>query len=137
MDRSAYYSKRMVHVTILNESAQHGDFVPERIRTTPEFAEKMNGYIKLSVSLLMDLPITNILDKHKPTACDARMICFYLLRKHAFLSFRKIAHMYAVDGKQVWNRIQTMEAYIKSRTYPELVTVVEAISHCIEERQRV
>lgn len=137
MDRAAYYQARMEKVTILNQAAQHIEFVPGRIRTSIEYSQKLNRYIMLSVSVLMDIPLTSIPDKHRPTSCDARMVCFFLLRKHCFLSFRKIAHLYGVDYKQVFNRIKAFESFIRSRTYPDLVTVADAISHCIEENQKI
>jgi hypothetical protein len=98
----------------------------------------VNDYIMRCVSLLMEVPLKQIRNaSRKADACNARMICYYVLKQQTGYSFRQIVDLYGSNVSMVHRTIKRMEFYYANNFYPQLNMVADLANQATKEKLMV
>jgi chromosomal replication initiation ATPase DnaA len=97
--------------------------------------EQITEHIIIHVSVAMNVPKEDlILTKRKHSISHARSLCYYLLKKHACLSFRQIGKFFEVDASLVHRKCHEIESYYKGKHYPDIWKTIDLIELSLKER---
>lgn len=94
-----------------------------------------NSYIMQSVSVLMNIPLRNLrFENNTVLACNARMLCWYILKERTGLSFEKISKIYNVNVSMVHRKYKQMDMYYTKKFYPELTMIVDLVNDALKDK---
>jgi chromosomal replication initiation ATPase DnaA len=100
-----------------------------------EHESAVNDYIMRCVSLLMEVPLKQIRNSsRKADACNARMVCYYVLKMQTGYSYRQIASLYDSNVSMVHRTIKRMEFYYSHQYYPQLNMVADLVNQAVKEK---
>jgi hypothetical protein len=85
--------------------------------------------------VLLEVPISSIRTSKKiVAACNARMVCWYILKHRTGMSYRQIAHMYNANVSMVHRAIKNMKFYYEQGYYPEYQMIIDLTNVALDEK---
>jgi hypothetical protein len=95
---------------------------------------EINNYVLRCVSVLMELPIKQIrFESHTAEACNARMICYFVLHRQMGYSYRQIASLYSANVSMVHRTVKRMDFYYNNNFYLEFNQVADLVMQVLKE----
>ncbi len=126
-----------MHPTVLIPSKKLTTLRSLNAQTTakPVQETEINDYVLRCVSVLMELPIKQIrFESHTAEACNARMICYFVLHRQQGYSFRQIASLYNSNVSMVHRTVKRMVFYYDNNFYQELNQVADLVMQVLTEK---
>jgi hypothetical protein len=83
----------------------------------------------------MEVPVSSIRNQKKVVAaCNARMVCWYILKQRSGMSYRQIAGLYQANVSMVHRAIQLMKFYFERSIYPEYNMIIDLVNTALDEK---
>lgn len=94
-------------------------------------------FTKCCISILMDLTITDLTFSQGFKACEARAICYYILRRQCNMSFRAIGKNFKKSPGTVHKSIKQVEFYLEKKLYQKYSVYIETTESLINNFIRI
>jgi chromosomal replication initiation ATPase DnaA len=133
--QNSVYSKKLNLVRSISSVSLNKEYNEPSINSTQKLFVATNNYIQTCVSVLLEVPISTIRNQRKiVAACNARMVCWYILKKRTGMSIRQIAHLYNANVSMVHRKIKLMEFYYDRSIYPEYNMIIDLTNVALDEK---
>jgi hypothetical protein len=137
MKSAKYYQHRLNKVKVLYETIEeYRPILSSYDDGEIDFIVACNEFIKLAVARMLDISLTQLQEPFNNKAVDARMICFYLIKFNCGLTYREISKFYNIDHAHVYQKVKTIEAYIRCKTYPDYLIIVDEVNQALRQTVR-
>ncbi len=133
--QNSVYAKKMNIVRSISSVQLNKEYNEPSLTSTQKLFVATNNYIQSVVSVLMEVPISTIRTAKKiQVACNARMVCWYILKQRSGMSFRQIAKLYNANVSMVHRAIKLMKLYYEKSWYPEYNIIVDLTNNALDEK---
>lgn len=133
--QNSVYSKKLNLVRSISSVQLNKEYNEPSINNTHRLFVATNNYIQSCVSVLLEVPISSIRTSKKlVAACNARMVCWYILKLRTGMSYRQIASLYSANVSMVHRAIKNMKFYYEQGYYPEYQMIIDLTNVALDEK---
>jgi chromosomal replication initiation ATPase DnaA len=133
--QNAFYAKKLNLVRTISAVPLNKEIAEPSLTHSSKLFAATNSYIQSCVSVLMEVPVSTIRHQKKVVAaCNARMVCWYILKQRSGMSYRQIAGLYQANVSMVHRAIQLMKFYYERSIYPEYNMIIDLINTALDEK---
>jgi hypothetical protein len=133
--QNSVYTKKLNIVRSISSVSLNKEYWEPTITNSQKLFVATNNYIQSCVSVLLEVPISSIRNSKKlVAACNARMVCWYILKQRSGMSIRQIAHLYQANVSMVHRKIKLMSFYYERGIYPEYNMIIDLTNVALDEK---
>jgi hypothetical protein len=133
--QNSIYVKKLNLVRSISSVQLNKEYIQPSLNTTHKLFVATNNYIQSCVSVLLEVPVSTIRNQRKiVAACNARMVCWYILKQRSGMSYRQIAHLYNANVSMVHRAVKLMKFYYERGIYPEYNMIIDLTNTALDEK---
>lgn len=133
--RRSVYSKKLNVIRSIQSVKLNKEYTEPSLVTSQKLFAATNSYIQQCVSVLLEVPIGVIRHTKKvQAASNARMVCWYILKKRTGMSIRQVGALYDANESMVHRKLAQMESYVENRVFPEYLMCIDLVNTALDEK---